>query len=463
MKNFRWDKKYLYWGITAFLVVVASISFYAVVTHLGWFRDALSKLTTILSPFIWGLVIAYLLYPLMHLLQKHLFNPVGTWVYKSRPKKARKLARGLAVFSSVIILILLVVAMIWLIGPRLIQSIESIINNSAEYVKKVYEWIDKMLVDYPELEAVLSSTFGNLSNGFLNWLENTILPKVTVLLAGLTSSVYVVVKGVYNILIGLIVSVYVLFNKELFGGYVKKILYCIFSVEAAEKILTAVDFVDHVFMGFLSGKILDSAIIGVLCYIVCLLLKMPYALLVSFIVGITNIIPFFGPFIGAIPSALIIFMESPLQCLIFVIFVFILQQFDGNILGPKILGNSVGVNGFWIMFSIILGAGLFGFIGMLLGVPVFVVIFTGLKALVNRKLKRSGLPTEGAYYRNLRHIDPVTGEAVQREESRRTARKHPWLMKNGGRKSASADKNSEYKVKTTPADDKDDVSGEQRP
>ena len=441
LKRFRWDKKYLYWGITAFLVVVASILFYAFLTNINWVRSALGAVAKILSPFIWGLVIAYLLYPLMNLLQKSLFAPLSAWIFKTKKDKAAHLARGLAVFFSVIFLIVMVTAMIWLIGPRLVQSIERIVLNSSEYVKKVYMWIDRLLVDYPEVEAMLSSTFGNLSDGVVNWLQNSILPRITSVLTNVTSGVYYVVKGVYNILIGLIVSVYVLYNKEMFGGYVKKVLYCIFSVEASEKILNAVDFVDHVFIGFLSGKILDSAIIGIICYVVCLILKMPYALLVSFIVGLTNIIPFFGPFIGAVPSALIIVMESPLQCLIFIIFIIILQQFDGNILGPKILGNSVGVNGFWIMFSIILGAGLFGFAGMLLGVPVFVVLYTGLKFLVNRKLKRSGLPTDGEYYRNLQYIDPATGEAVRREESRRrrTAVKHPWLRKSGGSTAASGE------------------------
>ena len=161
------------------------------------------------------------------------------------------------------------------------------------------------------------------------------------------------------------------------------------------------EFIDQVFIGFLSGKILDSFIIGVICYIGCLIMGIPYALLVSFIVCITNIIPFFGPFIGAVPSAIIILMENPIKCLVFLIYVVVLQQFDGNVLGPKILGSSVGINGFWILFSIIVGAGFFGFIGMLLGVPVFVIIYTGIKALANRKLERSGLPTDEAFYRKL--------------------------------------------------------------
>ena len=213
--------------------------------------------------------------------------------------------------------------------------------------------------------------------------------------------------------VGIIVSFYVLFNKEAVATGAKRVLYCIFTVEAAEKILEGVRFTDKTFMDFISGKILDSAIIGILCYICCSLMNMPYTLLVAVIVGVTNVIPFFGPFIGAIPSAFIILLVDPMKCLIFLVFILILQQFDGNILGPKILGSSTGVNGFWIMFAIIIGGGFFGFMGMLLGVPVFVVIYSGIKNLTRRKLRRSGLPEDYESYENLHHIDPKTGEHIE--------------------------------------------------
>ena len=204
------------------------------------------------------------------------------------------------------------------------------------------------------------------------------------------------------------------------------------------------EFIDQVFIGFLSGKILDSFIIGVICYTGCLIMRIPYALLVSFIVCITNIIPFLGPFIGAVPSAIIILMESPVKCLVFLIYVVVLQQLDGNVIGPKILGNSVGINGFWILFSIIVGTGLFGFIGMLLGVPVFVIIYTGIKALADRKLQRSGLPTDSAFYRKLDYIDPETGEAVTKVEKRRRTGQKPHIR---GKRSETGKKASSEKEK----------------
>jgi predicted PurR-regulated permease PerM len=218
------------------------------------------------------------------------------------------------------------------------------------------------------------------------------------------------------LVIGIIVSIYVLNNLEHVAASSKRLLYSIFSVDMSKKLLDYLDFVDRTFMGFITGKLLDSAIVGLICYIFCAIVGMPYALLVSVIVGVTNIIPFFGPFIGAVPSAFIILMVSPIKCLVFVIFVIVLQQVDGNIIGPKILGSTVGINGFWVMFSIILGAGLFGFWGMLLGVPVFVVIYAAINGHVERKLKRSDLPWETAEYEDIDYIDPITYKPIMKQQ-----------------------------------------------
>ena len=179
------------------------------------------------------------------------------------------------------------------------------------------------------------------------------------------------------------------------------------------------NFVNRTFMSFLNGKLVDSLIIGIICYIVCALLQMPFTLLVSVIVGVTNIIPFFGPLIGAVPSALIILMVDPVKCLVFIIFIIILQQIDGNIIGPRILGNSTGITGFWVMFSIILGGGLFGFWGMLLGVPVFVVVYNLITNLVVKKLKRNDLPTELEDYKEIDYIDPATLQVIKKADVRK--------------------------------------------
>ena len=426
VKRFRWDKKYLYWGLTAFFVIVASVLFFELITNLPRLSGIFSALITILSPFIWGLVIAYLLWPLTGLLQRNVFEPLARLLFdkKGTEEKIFTFSRALSVLFSIIAMIVALAAVLGLIVPRLIDILQTIVVNSQTYANTVYGWIERLLADYPELEQFMTATVGNVSESVTDWI-NRILPELQDFLGNVTSGVVSVVKGVYNVIIGMIVSVYLLYNKEVFVAHLRKLLYCIFALEASERIIKAVEFIDQVFIGFLSGKILDSFIIGVICYIGCLIMKIPYALLVSFIVCITNIIPFFGPFIGAVPSAIIILMEDPIKCLVFLVFVVVLQQLDGNVIGPKILGNSVGINGFWILFSIIVGTGLFGFIGMLLGVPVFVIIYTGIKALADRKLERSGLPTDTAYYRRLDYIDPETGEAVVKVEKRRRTGQKP--------------------------------------
>lgn len=416
-RYFKWDKKYLHWGLTAFAVIAAAIMFYMALEKFSVLVSAVAKLFNILSPFIWGLVITYLLTPLMRRLQKNVFGPFAARLYSKNSKSdGSKLARGLSVLTAEIVFLLIIAAVIYLIVPQVYTSLETIVLSSSEYIAQLGAWIERLLQDFPEVMEYVMNVINSVGTEITEWVRTTLLPELGSIVTNVTAGVYYVLMGIYNLLIGIIASVYILANVDSLSAHSKKLLYCLFSVDTAEKIREATRFVDKTFNGFIIGKILDSAIIGLICYVVCALLKMPYALLVSVIVGITNIIPFFGPFIGAVPSALIILMVDPIKCLIFILFIILLQQLDGNYIGPKILGNTVGINGFWVMFSIIFGAGLFGFWGMLLGVPVFVVIYTAITNAVNKKLRKSGLPTETAQYADISHIDPVTLKAVQRSE-----------------------------------------------
>lgn len=404
-RRFRWDKKYLYWGITAFLVISASVLFYMLLHHLPEIQGMWSKIVTILAPFIWGLVLAYLLLPLTRALEKLFSSP--------RMRKAHikgKFARIAAIVVSEIVLLVILTAFVLLILPQLYSSIETIVVNSPEYYKKMTDWLELRLEDHPEVEQYVSQALETLSNQLMDIVNNRLLPSMGSVLSSLTTGVFAALKGVYNLIVGIIVSIYLLANREIAKAGFRKVLYSVFSIETAEKIRAGLVFTDKTFMGFLSGKLLDSAIIGLICYIVCAILKMPYTLLVSVIIGLTNIIPFFGPLIGAVPSAFIILLVDPLKCLIFVVFIVVLQQIDGNIIGPKILGSTVGINGFWVMFSIILGGGLFSFAGMILGVPVFVVLYTALSALVDKQLRRNDLPQDFDTYARLDYIDAATRE-----------------------------------------------------
>ena len=419
MKWFKWEKKYLRWGVTAFFVIAASIVFYMLLHYVSGLMSALKSLMNILSPFIWGLVIAYLLKPLMLFYQRKIFDPLGR---KSRLKRGKpdtgtyKGSRGLSVTLAEITMIFIFGALIYLILPQVYSSIQALVVNSPTYVKKTVDWAEKLLKDYPQIESYATSALGNITDMFNNWVQNKVLPGIDNVIQNVTSGVIFILKGIYNATIGIIVSVYILHNTELFEAHSKKTLYAIFNLNSAERIRKNLDFADKVFMGFITGKLLDSAIIGLMCYVFCVIAKMPYPLLISVIVGVTNIIPFFGPFIGAVPSALLVLMVSPMKCLIFIVFIFLLQQFDGNILGPKIFGSTTGINGFWVMFAIILGAGLFGFWGMVLGVPVWVIIYTWLSRGVEKKLKESDLPNDSELYVNMDYIDPQTREFVYKAE-----------------------------------------------
>ena len=410
---FNWDKKYLYWGVTAFCVIACSILFYMALAYLPVIGTALKSLARILSPFIWGLIITSLLAPLYKGLYQGFFLPLTEKLSGKKKKGSPKLAKGLSVLLSIIVFLAMITALVYLIIPQLYSSVETIVNNSPGYIDKLSEWSKNTLANYPELRDFVTEKFEEINTNLFTWIRDTILPGLGSFVSNITAGVYYFLRAVYNIVIGIIVSAYLLSNMESASARARRLCYCVFGVEWAEKIRSAIRFTDRTFMGFINGKLLDSAIIGLICYVVCAILKMPYALLVSVIIGVTNIIPFFGPLIGAIPSAFIILLVDPLKALIFVIFIIILQQVDGNIIGPKILGSSIGINGFWVMFSIILGAGLFSFWGMLLGVPVFVVIYTGITILVERKLKKRSLPVDPDDYANLDHIDPVTREPVK--------------------------------------------------
>ena len=419
-RHFNWDKTYVKWGMTAFCVLAASLLFYFAIRNISVFGQTIGKLIKILAPFIWGLVICYLLSPLMRVMEERVFLPLGKRLYRKNKKGgAAKFARVLSVLFCEIVLLLVLGALVYLIIPQVLSSVQMLIQNSGTYADNVSAWLNGLLKNYPELDSYAGEFLGNFNTNVGDWLQNKVLPQLGNLITSVSSGVYGFARSIYNLIIGIIVSVYLLSDKEGHLAAFKRLTYAIFSVETADQLRQGLIFVDKTFMGFLSGKILDSLIIGIICYIVCSILRMPYTLLISVIIGVTNIIPFFGPLIGAVPSALIILMVDPSKCLIFIIFIIILQQVDGNIIGPRILGNSTGITGFWVIFSIILGSGLFGFWGMVLGVPVFVVIYTIINNLIVKKLKRSDLPWKLSDYKEMDYIDPATLQVVKKASVRK--------------------------------------------
>lgn len=416
--RFEKIRPYVRWGLTAFIVIACSIMFYFGVDYIGKIFKAIGSLLKILSPFVWGLVIAYLLIPPMRYFENHWFKPLVDKLSERHPGKKyyKKLPHMLALLLSEIMLLAVITALVYLIVPQLYESVETIVVNSPDYIKQAYVSLDKMLQNHPDIEAYATNLFGTFSDTVTKWAENKVLPNMESVVTNITTGVYFVIKLLYNLVIGIIVSVYVLNNKAKCRGYAKKLLYCLFNADNAKKISDGVRFVDKTFMDFINGKIVDSAIIGVLCYFCCLILKIPYVLLVAVIIGVSNIIPFFGMYIGAVPCALLILLVDPVKCLIFIGLVLILHVVDNNIIAPKILGNSIGINGFWVIFAIILFGGLFGFWGMILGVPVFVIIYTAMGNLINRGLEKKNFPSNSDAYMQLAYIDPETGKSVLRSE-----------------------------------------------
>lgn len=389
MKRFDPKNKYLGWGITAFGVIACCILFYMLLQHGKSIGDAISSLLGILSPIIWGLVIAYLLWPLTKVFQRKLFEPL---LKKLRPKKPVRtsLARGLSVALSILVALIIIAALIWLIIPQIYTSVESIVLNYQEYYDTITGWINKFFENNPEVEEVLLSATGDVSDSLLDWAKTALLPSMGKVVTSVTTGIYAVLRAILDVLIGFVVACYVLSNMELFLAKSKMVLYSMFSVKASKRILKAIRFTDTAFMGFISGKVIDSAIIGVICYICCAIMRMPYVVLVSVIVAVTNIIPVFGPFIGAIPGAVILLFLDPWQALIFLILILIIQQLDGNFIGPMILGDSIGISALWVLFAIVVGGDLFGLVGMVVGVPVFATIYGILRSAARHGLRQKG-------------------------------------------------------------------------
>jgi predicted PurR-regulated permease PerM len=284
-------------------------------------------------------------------------------------------------------------------------------------VDSFIDWFNGLTNSDNEIIQSLETNMMDMVTYLENWVKDSFLPNIQTYITSITSGVINMVKVLMNAVIGIIVSVYVLMTKEKFIGQSKKIVYAIFKPVRGNVIIDTFRKSNEIFGGFISGKLLDSAIIGVLCYICLLIMKMPYTLLVSVFVGLTNIIPFFGPFIGAIPSVIIIALADPIKGIYFLIFIFILQQVDGNIIGPKILGDSTGLNSFWVVFAILVFGGLWGFPGMLLGVPLMAVIYYVAQKLVSYFLRKRGLVDDTGSYIHLMRIDKRTNELVYEEKT----------------------------------------------
>lgn len=406
--KFNFDKKYIAWGITAFFVIAASILFYYLLFHMGNIRTALGAAVNICMPIIDGLVIAYLLSPVVNHLEYDFFFPVCKRINMKLHTKNKKRIRLVSSLITLFLLILVLYCFCVMIIPQIVESIQNITGQLPTYINNFTKWLEEIFEKNPEFSIIVNDVIVQYSGQIEEFTTGKVIPGLNTIVQSISSTVFSsllnIFKMAWNFFIGLIIALYLLLSKELFAGQGKKIIYAVFEQDTANAFVHNLRFVHRTFGGFISGKLVDSLIIGMLCFIGMTLLDLPYPLLVSLIIGITNIIPFFGPFIGAIPSILLILLVNPLQALYFGIFVFVLQQFDGNILGPKILGDKTGLSCFWVIFSITLFGGYWGFIGMAIGVPLFAVIYAACKAMVGQSLQKKGLSPDTDKYITLSEI-----------------------------------------------------------
>lgn len=422
-----WDlKHYVIIALVVFITFCCCTLFFFMIYRYNGFTDFWRRLTRILQPIIIGLVLAYLLNPVMRFQEKYLLKLFVPRM-KSR-KNAQKTSRGIAIAGSLAFLVLIFVLLIALIVPSVMKSIQEIATTLPDEVNNLLIWVDEFTKGDTEVAEIARQGIEKVSKTVQDILANDILPQAQAYLASITNGVIYGVKFVINILVGIIISVYVMASQESFAGQAKKIIYAVFKPVRANVITKTIRKSNEIFGGFISGKLLDSAIIGILSYIVLAIMKMPDTILVAVIIGVTNIIPFFGPFIGAVPSFFIIVLQNPIQGIYFLIFVVVLQQIDGNIIGPKILGDSTGLSSFWVVFAILVFGGLWGFPGMLLGVPIMAVIYYIVQNCVAYFLRKRGLAEDTESYIYLTGVDQKTNKIIydlkpQEEDKERELKK----------------------------------------
>lgn len=390
-------------GMTYFLVIVACILVYFAMLRIEAISNTFSKILDILKPVLYGCLIAYFLNPIVRKVDQYLV-PALEKNMKNK-EKAKNLSRSIGVAAAVVVMIAVVTALINMMIPELINSIRNLIFTLPSQINQLVKQVNNIKLDDSTMTSMLKNAMNEASTSLQNWIRTDLLNKVNELMTHLTVGLYTLVMEMFHAVVGVIVSVYILFGKEKFISQSKKAAYAIFPAERANLFIHIAVKTNEIFGGFIIGKIIDSIIIGILCFVGTSILNMPYAMLVSVIVGVTNVIPFFGPYIGAIPSAILIALTNPVKGIYFLIFILLLQQFDGNILGPKILGNSTGLSAFWVIVSILLGGGLFGIVGMLFGVPTFAVIYYVIKLLVDNKLEKKELPTVSGCYNEESYVD----------------------------------------------------------
>ncbi len=395
--------KYVYWGLTAFCVLAAIVFFFFCLYR--WVRVKAFIIATfnIFLPFIFGLAIAYILNPIVIFFDNKVFRKLF-----DKSKNKEKISRYLSLTMASLIFFGVIIGIFSLLIPQMVKSIEMLAGNINVYLNDSKSFI-MSISDSAKYHEIIESFYNKISNTIVGWFSTDNLEHLFLIVR---EGVFSTLKTIYNLVIGFVIAIYILFDKEKFKGQIKKILYALFDEKKVQSILDNTKNTDKVFADFFNAKLIDSLIVGVICFIGMIIFKMPYATMISVIVGVTNIIPYFGPYIGAIPSALIILLVDPGMVIWFLLFIFVLQQFDGSILGPKILGSKTGLSSFWVLFALLVFGSIFGVLGMILGVPIFSIIYSYVNNLLKKRLEKKNLPVDSKDYMDVKKVKKRKKKAI---------------------------------------------------
>ena len=382
-------KRYVQMGLTVFCTVCAILLFYDTLFGRRVLLTLGGKLLTALAPILYGSFMAYMLAPMVNFFEN--LSP-HVKAARERDRRAALAIRALSILLTWAVIGVLLYLLASVLLPELYKSILQLVTNAESYYRTVSGWVEHLLETNPALEQWVVTQMNTYYTDINTWLTKEVLPQAQTVMVAAAGGIVGAVNFLMDLLVGFIVSIYLLATKELCAAHARKVVYSLCPKDKVHWVLRGVHKVDDIFSGFVRGKLLDSLIIGILCFIGCSALKIPYTPLVSVFVGVTNIIPFFGPFLGAIPSTFLILLVSPMKALYFVLFVLLLQQLDGNIIGPKILGDKTGLSSLWVIIAILVGGSFFGLAGMFFGVPVCACLYSAADFLVRVLLKKKGLP-----------------------------------------------------------------------
>lgn len=405
------ENKYFKLGFTIFCIIAACILFFFLIFKINIVVDSIANTVKLFSPFIVGFVFAYLLNPIVKFFERKLLTPLFK-NSKLKNELQHKLIKNLSIGITCVIVIVSMIIFFNFIIPELLNSLEVLITNIPLYLEQIKNYLLDGLKNHQDLESMVLDNYEDINLYFTEAINQRFLPQLEQWVVMFSNGIFGAVKVLYNVFLGFIISIYFLSGKDTFKAQIKKILYSILPIKKVNNIIDNVRHTDQIFGGFVIGKLLDCLTVGLITFVFLAILGYPYALLIGVMVGVTNVIPYFGPFIGGIPSVLLILLQAPEKFWILIIFLIALQQIDSYFIDPKFSGKKTGIKSFWVLFAILVFGSAFGVIGMIIGVPIFALIYGYINNKVNISLVKKDLPIETNKYKNLNRINSENNKIV---------------------------------------------------